>query len=56
MRKRLKNKRRSCTLCKPHKRRGGNRWRAKDEERLRRWERERGDWQGRCAAGQDGWA
>lgn len=40
MRKRTKVKRRSCGLCKPHKRGLENRWRAKDEARLAAAERE----------------
>ena len=30
MRKRFKKKKRSCALCKPHKMRGANRWKAKE--------------------------
>ena len=30
MRKRLKKKRHSCSLCKPHKMGQANRWKAKD--------------------------
>jgi hypothetical protein len=32
MRKAYKNKRRSCALCKPHKRRAANRWKPKDAD------------------------
>lgn len=39
MRKRLKKKRRSCPLCKPHKTNGSNRWKPKEEFLLREWER-----------------
>lgn len=35
MRKRYKNKKRSCGLCKPHKRGFANRWKAKDLQTLR---------------------
>lgn len=30
----------SCALCKPHKRRGAVRWRKKDEDFIRRSEKE----------------
>ena len=40
MRKRTKVKRRSCGLCKPHKRGLENRWKAKDQARLADAERE----------------
>jgi hypothetical protein len=40
MRKTYKNKRRSCALCKPHKRKHSNRWKPKDAEALRRTERQ----------------
>jgi hypothetical protein len=40
MRKRLKQKRRSCALCKPHKQGWENRWKAKDRERIESSERE----------------
>ena len=40
MRKRLKKKKRSCPLCKPHKTGGSNRWKAKDEARLKCDERD----------------
>jgi len=39
MRKRLKNKLRSCGMCKPHKRGKANRWKKKEEARLKEWER-----------------
>jgi hypothetical protein len=44
-RKRSKNKRRACSLCKPHKRGHINRWSPKQLELLRRFERtmHRGD-------------
>jgi hypothetical protein len=32
MRKQLKNKRRSCPLCKPHKTGHSNRWKPKEHE------------------------
>ena len=34
MRKRYKNKKKSCGLCKPHKRGWTNRWSAKDKRDL----------------------
>ena len=34
-RKRSKNKRHSCGICKPHKRGGANRWKPKDEMLLK---------------------
>jgi hypothetical protein len=40
MRKRLKRKRRSCALCKPHKMGGENRWKAKEFARLKEAESE----------------
>ena len=40
MRKRLKLKNRSCSLCKPFKMRGANRWKLKDLEALKRFERD----------------
>lgn len=40
MRKRQKNKKRSCKMCKPHKMGWDNRWKYKDEERLKREEKE----------------
>lgn len=49
MRKRYRRKRRSCTLCHPEKRGIEPRWKAKDLERLARWERERRHWLGRQA-------
>ncbi len=39
MRKRQKNKKRSCKMCKAHKMGWDNRWKAKDEARLKRDER-----------------
>ena len=39
MRKRLKNKRRSCGLCKPHKRNMAPRWKPQEEARLREFEK-----------------
>lgn len=38
MRKRLKLKKHSCALCKPHKMRGANRWDARDLSRLKEFE------------------
>jgi hypothetical protein len=40
MRKRLKKKKRSCALCKPHKMRGTGRWSVKDNDALKRAEKE----------------
>ena len=40
MRKRLKKKKRSCSLCKPHKMHAANRWKVKELDRLERAERE----------------
>lgn len=40
MRKRIKKKKRSCPLCKPHKTGGANRWKAKELDRLERDERD----------------
>lgn len=40
MRKRYKLKRRSCALCKPHKRGWDHRWKAKEQQRLETAERE----------------
>jgi len=41
MRKRLKRKKRSCDLCKPHKTGHDNRWKTKHEAALRRFKRQR---------------
>jgi hypothetical protein len=38
MRKRLKKKKRSCAMCKPHKMGGDNRWKPRDNEALKRFE------------------
>jgi len=46
MRKRLKNKLRSCAMCKPHKKRGANRWKVKDFDFIVRSEKEIKDQQG----------
>lgn len=40
MRKRLKLKRRSCAMCKPHKMRGENRWKVREQMLLREFEKE----------------
>ena len=40
MRKRLKDKARSCALCKPHKRKRANRWKRKDLDFMERSEAE----------------
>jgi len=39
MRKRLKKKKRSCALCKPHKMRGAIRWKAKEFAKIREFEK-----------------
>jgi len=39
MRKRMKKKKKSCGLCKPHKRAMGNRWKVKEEQRLKEFEK-----------------
>jgi hypothetical protein len=39
MRKMYKNKRRSCQLCKPHKRGWANRWKEKEKVELKRFTR-----------------
>ena len=41
MRKRLKRKRRSCDLCKPHKTGHDNRWKPVERGRLAEFERAR---------------
>jgi hypothetical protein len=40
MRKRLKLKKRSCALCKPHKMKWEQRWKVKEFDALKRAERE----------------
>ena len=40
MRKQLKNKRRSCAMCKPHKRAWENRWKPKERALSRAHARE----------------
>jgi hypothetical protein len=40
MRKRLKNKLRSCAMCKPHKRGISNRWKGKELQELKMVEKE----------------
>lgn len=39
MRKRLKKKKRSCPLCKPHKMGGTNRWKAKELSQIQEFEK-----------------
>lgn len=39
MRKRLKKKKRSCVLCKPHKMGWANRWKAKDFSKIKEFEK-----------------
>lgn len=43
MRKRIKKKLHSCTLCKPHKMAGDCRWTSRDLTALKEFERERTD-------------
>ena len=43
MRKRLKKKDRSCSLCKPHKTGWSNRWKPKEEQNLKEYEKEKQD-------------
>ena len=40
MRKRLKKKKRSCAMCKPHKMHDANRWKLKDFDKIKRSEKE----------------
>lgn len=40
MRKRYKNKKKSCGLCKPHKRGWSNRWKDKEMQKLKISEKE----------------
>jgi len=40
MRKRLKDKKRSCAMCKPHKKKWANRWKIKDLDTIHRSETE----------------
>lgn len=47
MRKRLKHKKHSCPMCKPHKMGWENRWSPKEDEDLRRFERAKQQWEGR---------
>ena len=39
MRKRYKNKKYACGLCKPHKRGWDRRWSAKELPKLKEWEK-----------------
>jgi len=39
MRKKLKKKKRSCPLCKPHKMGGANRWKAKELVKMKEFEK-----------------
>jgi hypothetical protein len=39
MRKQLKRKKRSCALCKPHKVGWERRWKPREAEKLKRFER-----------------
>ena len=41
MRKRLKKKKHSCGLCKPHKLGLSNRWKGKEFEAIKEFEKER---------------
>jgi len=40
MRKRLKRKKRSCPMCKPHKMGWENRWKPKDEFKIKLMDKE----------------
>ena len=40
MRKQYKNKKRSCAMCKPHKRKWDNRWKVKEKDEMIRFEKE----------------
>lgn len=40
MRKQYKKKLRSCAMCKPHKMHGANRWKLKDLDKLKQFEKE----------------
>lgn len=42
MRKRYKNKKRSCALCKPNKVGWSSRWKLKEEQKLKEFEKEVG--------------
>ena len=41
MRKQFKNKKRACALCKPFKRNWQNRWKEKDKQDLKNFEKEK---------------
>jgi hypothetical protein len=41
MRKRYKNKLRSCPMCKPHKTSGSKRWKVREEFLLKEFEKEK---------------
>jgi hypothetical protein len=41
MRKQHKIKKRSCSMCKPHKMGWANRWKPKEQEALKRFEKEK---------------
>ena len=41
MRKQLKNKKKSCALCKPHKRKWENRWTKKEQEELKKFNKDK---------------
>ena len=38
MRKQYKDKKKSCALCKPHKRKWENRWKAKEKQDIEEFE------------------
>lgn len=40
MRKQYKKKLKSCSMCKPHKTNGANRWKAKERELMKLTEQE----------------
>jgi hypothetical protein len=47
MRKRFKNKLRSCAMCKPHKTKGSCRWKYKELASLNEFEKEKRDKEGK---------
>ena len=45
MRKRLKMKKHSCAMCKPHKMGGDVRWKPKELQALKQFEKEKRDYE-----------
>ena len=41
MRKQLKNKKKCCALCKPYKRKWENRWKKKEQEELKKFNKDK---------------